>query len=126
MEPNKIFISQFRPTEDENIFTIGFTHYCPFDEKHGLKKAEEELLQEGILINKEDVPEAENREGYKAELFYDKRNNKLMYKYFEIKEDDSLHHESLEQKEFRELKQKMEEQEQAILELTSMVMGGTN
>ncbi|GAA0115751.1 hypothetical protein [Clostridium senegalense] len=94
MEPNKIFISQFRPTEDENIFTIGFTHYCPFDEKHGLN--------------------------------YDKRNNKLMYKYFEIKEDDLLHHESLEQKEFRELKQKMEEQEQAILELTSMVMGGTN
>lgn len=124
MESTKIFIGQFRPTEEENIFTIGFTHYCPFDAEYGLKKTEEELLQEGILINKEDIPKEENREGYRSELFYDKKNNKLVYKYFEVQEEDLLHPESLEQKETRELKQKMEEQEQAILELASMITGG--
>ncbi|WP_010292184.1 hypothetical protein [Clostridium senegalense] len=124
MNSNKIFISQFKSTDEENIFIIGFTHYCPFHEEDGLNKTEEELLQEGVLINKEDVPEPENREGYRAELLYDKRNNNLVYKYFEINEKDLLHPESVEQKEIRELRQKIEEQEQAILELTSMITGG--
>ncbi len=35
---------------DENN-KVTFTHYKPFDLKHGLGKTEEELLEEGILVD---------------------------------------------------------------------------
>lgn len=57
-------------------------HYMPFDEKYGLGKTEEELLQDGILV--EDIPEPEQISGKTpvlkyngAELYYDYESRPL-------------------------------------------------
>lgn len=47
---------------------VMFTHFMPFDEKHGMGKTEEELLQEGYLID--EIPEPEQQEGKIAEPHY--------------------------------------------------------
>lgn len=55
-------------------------HFMPFDEKYGLGKTEEELQQEGILV--EFIPEPEIVVGKSARLRYDGTN--LVYEYTDI------------------------------------------
>ena len=56
---------KFIKTENTKVV---FTHFMPFDETYGLKKTEEELLQEGYLID--EIPEPEQQEGKIAEAHY--------------------------------------------------------
>lgn len=60
---NKIYIK----TDSTNKIT--YTHYMPFHEKNGLHKTEEELLQDGHLIDSFDdiIPPA----GKSTEYYYD-------------------------------------------------------
>nr|DAW50978.1 MAG TPA: protein of unknown function (DUF5320) [Caudoviricetes sp.] len=56
---------KFIKTENTKVV---YTHFMPFDEKDGLKKTEEELLQEGYLID--EIPEPDRQEGKIAEAHY--------------------------------------------------------
>lgn len=88
---------------------IGFQHHKPFDEKFGLGKTQEELLQEGILVDS--IPEPEQIEGKVPILKYD--GTKLYYEYQDVPID-----------EMTALKKQVAEQEQAIMELTALLSGG--
>lgn len=61
----------------EGVYRVGLVHYMPFDEVNGLGKTQEQLQQEGILV--EALPEKEDREGYEAELMYN--GTSLYYEY---------------------------------------------
>ena len=60
---------------------IELIHYMPFDKEHGFGKTEQELLQEGHLVD--EIPEPENREGYIAKPCWDDINKKIYYEYIE-------------------------------------------
>ena len=57
-------------------------HYIPFDEVYGLGKTEEELLQEGYLV--ESIPEPEVIEGKAPVMKYDPATNTVYYEYVDI------------------------------------------
>lgn len=115
-----IYLSDFINTEDINIVKPCFVHYCPFDKLNGLNKTKEELEKDGILVDF--IPEIKHKDGYFNELHYDKISKQLFYKEFE--KEESINELTEEQKKIKELENKMKEQEQAILELTSMITGG--
>lgn len=58
---------------------VEFTHFMPFDEKHGLKKTKEELEQEGILV--EALPEKPEKIENKGIKLY---ANPLRWEYFDL------------------------------------------
>ena len=58
----------FIRTEDNKIV---YTHYMPFDETYGLGKTEDELLQDGYLVDAIPDYEGEVPDGKIAELHYD-------------------------------------------------------
>ncbi|MEK4403427.1 hypothetical protein MKZ26_03150 [Sporosarcina sp. FSL K6-6792] len=59
--------------------TVWFTHYSPFDKKHGLGKTKGELELEGHFI--ESIPEAEFVGGKSPILKYDSINGTIFYEY---------------------------------------------
>jgi hypothetical protein len=63
-------IKMFIKTDDNNLVT--YCHRKPFDQKYGLGKAEDELLQTGFLV--EEVPIPEQIEGKSAKTFYTEAN----------------------------------------------------
>lgn len=71
---------------EQNKITL--IHYQPFDKKNGLGKTEEELLQEGILVN--EIPQPEKREGYYASAFWDNDKKEIYFKYFLIDEEEVI------------------------------------
>lgn len=89
---------------------IDLIHYTPFDNSNGLEKTKEELLKEGILVDY--IPEPEQIEGKVPVLKYDGTN--LYYEYQDAPID-----------EMTALKRQVVEQEQAIMELTALLVGGT-
>jgi hypothetical protein len=102
----------FVKLKDDEIQAI---HYQPFDPVYGLGKSEEELLQEGILV--ESVPEPEFIEGKVPVLKYDPTNKELYYEY----EDVPPTKEELLEKEIEQLKQQLQLTQQALDEL---ILGG--
>ena len=100
------FVGNF--IQDEIGLRVGFIHHKPFDEKDGLGKTEEELLQIGALVD--EIPEPEQKDGKIPVMYYDPENNKIYYEY----EDKPLSPE-----------ERIALLEQAILELT-MLLGGGN
>lgn len=62
---------------DSTTNEVNFQHFMPFDEVNGLHKTEEELLQEGYLVDS--IPEPEQINGKVAKLKYDGSN--LYYEY---------------------------------------------
>lgn len=86
---------------------INVIHYMPFDDKYGLGKTEEELLQEGILINS--IPEPEQVEGKVPILKYN--GTDLYYEYVDAPVD-----------EMTALKNKIESQEQALAETNATLL----
>jgi hypothetical protein len=90
-------------------------HYQPFDPVYGLKKSEEELRQEGILV--EIIPQPEFIEGKVPILKYNQTNNTLYYEY----EDIPPTKEELLEKEIEQLRQQLQLTQQALDEL---ILGG--
>lgn len=115
-----VFLGDLFQTEKGNIYKPCFVHYCPFDEENGLNKTKEQLEAEGVLV--EQIPEAEQREGFYPELRVNKETKEVFYEYIKIEVQPIQMTE--EQKQLKELKDKIAEQDQAILELTSLVTGG--
>jgi len=101
-----IFVGNF--IQDEKGLRVGFIHHKPFDEKDGLRKTEEELLQIGALVD--EIPEPEQREGKIPVMYYNPETNTVYYEY----ENKPLTAE-----------ERIAMLEQAILELT-MLLGGGN
>ncbi|WP_432408570.1 hypothetical protein [Wukongibacter sp. M2B1] len=77
---------------DEGFVT--FQHNMPFDAKHGLRKTQEQLEQEGILVNS--IPEPEQIEGKQAVLYYDETQG-LYYQYEDIKLKEDLQQDMIDQ-----------------------------
>jgi hypothetical protein len=102
----------FVKLKDDEIQAI---HYQPFDPVYGLKKSQEELLQEGILV--ESIPKPEFIEGKVPVLKYDPTNKELYYEY----EDIPPTKEELLEKEIEQLKQQLQITQQALDEL---LLGG--
>lgn len=102
----KKFVGGF--IQDERGLRVTFRHYKPFDEKDGMGKTEEELLQIGALVD--DIPQPEQIPGKEPILYYNPENNTVYYEY----EDKPLTPE-----------ERIAQLEQAILELT-MLLGGGN
>lgn len=101
----------------DKINKVTFQHFIPFDEINGLHKTEEELLQEGYLV--ESIPEPEQIEGKIPILKYDGANLYYEYQDAPIDEVTALKNQLAAQS------QKLAEQEQAIMELTTLLAGGT-
>lgn len=102
----------FVKVKDNEIQAI---HYQPFDPVYGLGKSEEELLQEGILV--ESIPDPEFIEGKLPVLKYNQTNNILYYEY----EDIPPTKEALLEKEIEQLKQQLQLTQQA---LDDLLLGG--
>ncbi|MGE7836475.1 hypothetical protein [Viridibacillus arvi] len=85
---------------------IDYIHYMPFDDTHGLHKSEEDLLQEGILVDF--IQEPERIEGKSPVLKYN--STELYYDYEDVPID-----------EMTALKNKIELQEQVLAELTMYI-----
>lgn len=58
---------------------VNYTHYMPFDEKHGLGKTQEQLEQEGILVDS--IPEPQQTEGKLAILYCNPDTKETYYEY---------------------------------------------
>src|SRR5699024_6182997 len=100
--------------KEYNSYVVGFVHYMPFHEVHGMGKSKEELEQEGILVDS--IPEPQQIEGKSAVLHFNPETKDLWYEY----EDKPKTPEELQQ-------EKIESLEQSIAELTTataMMMGG--
>lgn len=93
----------------DTLNNIEFVHNLPFDDNLGLKKSKEELLKEGILVDS--IPEPEQIEGKVPILKYN--GTSLYYEYQDAPID-----------EMTALKKQVAEQEQAIMELTALLVGG--
>ena len=94
---------------------VTFVHYMPFDEKEGLNKTEEELLEEGVLI--ESIPNPEQVEGKGSEMKYDPESKSVYYEYFDLPVDREKELEKL----VEELRGKQELMQSA---LDDLIMGG--
>lgn len=107
---------------------VNYVHYMPFHERDGLHKTKEELEQEGILL--EQLPaRLEEIEGKSQELYY--IDSQIQWQY----EDIPPTPEEAENKKIAELETALLEittisalqqaqNEQAIMELTMMMIGG--
>jgi hypothetical protein len=100
---------------DENE-TVKYIHYMPLDDSYGLGKSEEELKETGYLVD--EIPEPQIKEGFISIAKYNKKENKVWYEYEveEEKEEDSI----------KEVKAQMQGLQQALAEVTLMMMGGGN
>lgn len=97
----------FIKVDEDNRVT--FVHYKPFDSKHGLNKSREELEQEGYFVD--DIPDPEQRSGKDAILCFDPEKSILYYEYVDRPLTE---------------KERLEQLEQAIIELTMIVAGGVS
>lgn len=129
-----IFLGELEQVRD-NSYKVGFIHYLPFDEKEGLNKSIEELEQEGVLV--ESIPEAEEREGKTPILYCNTETKELWYEYEDIpKTKEELLVEKVNQLEsalmettvllaqLAQEQSKNAQNEQAIMELSTIVAGG--
>lgn len=107
---------------------VNFIHYLPFHEEYGMKKTQEELELEGILV--ENVPKPVTQEGKNAVMRYNIETKKITYDYEDIPKTE----EDIQQQKIQELENallemptlqaiKDLENEQAIMELTMMIGG---
>jgi hypothetical protein len=69
----------FLKVEEQKVTLI---HYMPFDEKDGLKRTQEELEQEGMLID--NLPEVEQIEGKKPVLYCNPNTKEVWYEHEDI------------------------------------------
>lgn len=69
---------------DESTKNVTYRHFTPFDDEDGLNKTEEELLQEGFLVDS--IPEPKQIEGKTPVLKYD--GTKLYYEYVDAPIDE--------------------------------------
>ncbi|WP_205613341.1 hypothetical protein [Clostridium sporogenes] len=76
-----IFLSRLTKITNEK-YSIGYIHYMPFNEKHGLGKTKEELEQEGILL--ESIIEPKQIEGKQATMYWNPIEGKIFYEYEDI------------------------------------------
>ncbi|RXH52484.1 hypothetical protein D6T70_06505 [Kurthia gibsonii] len=90
---------------------VNFQHFMPFDEVNGLHKTQEELLQDGYLVDS--IPDPEQINGKVPILKYN--GTSLYYEYQDVPID-----------EITALKRQVVEQEQAIMELTALLSGGAS
>jgi hypothetical protein len=87
----------------------------PFDTKHGLGKTEEELLQDGFLV--EDIPKPEQIEGKSATTYYTTEQG-FWFEYADIPKTP-------EQIQAEKIDQLNTDMNSAIMELTMLIaMGG--
>lgn len=63
-------------------YSIGFIHYMPFDAINGLGKTQEQLEQEGILI--ESVPQSQVIEGKTSIMYVNPVDKLIFYEYEDI------------------------------------------
>lgn len=108
-----IYLGEFQQVEN-NKYKVGYIHYMPFHEKHGLGKTVEELEQEGILVDS--IPEPQQIEGKAPILYCNPETKELWYEY----EDIPKTQEEKQQEEIEALKQSIAELTIAI----TMMMGG--
>lgn len=76
-----IFINDLKKITDDR-YSIGFTHFMPFDEQYGLHKTEEELKQIGALVEQPIMPEIP--QGKTAVMYYNPINNIAFYELEDI------------------------------------------
>jgi hypothetical protein len=62
-------------------FSVGYIHYLPFDEVHGLGKTVDELQATGLLV--EQLPTPENN-GKQAMLYVNPVTSTFFYEYTEL------------------------------------------
>ncbi|WP_207653319.1 hypothetical protein [Clostridium cochlearium] len=86
-----------------NCNQVNYTHYMPFHEKHGLGKTQEQLEQEGILVDS--IPEPKQIEGKAPILYCNPETKELWYEY----EDIPPTPEDLQQEKIQALEQSMAE-----------------
>lgn len=97
---------------DENE-TVKYIHYMPLDESYGIGKSEEELKETGYLV--EEIPEPPIKEGFISIAKYSRKDNKVWYEYeIEEEKEDNI----------KEIKAEMQGLQQALAEVTIMMMGG--
>lgn len=94
---------------DSTTNEVNFQHSMPFDEINGLHKTQEELLQDGYLVDS--IPDPEQINDKVPILKYN--GTSLYYEYQDAPID-----------EITALKRQVVEQEQAIMELTALLSGG--
>lgn len=103
----------FLKTENERVI---YSHYMPMHGKHGLGKTEEELLEEGILV--ESVPDPVDTPG-KSPVLYCSDEGVMWYTY-----EDILVPEDIIKNDIETLRQEDLNNKEAIAELYVMAMGG--
>ena len=96
---------------DEDKHSVGMIHYMPFDEENGLGKTEEELLQEGLLI--EELPKLENIPNKAPILFCNPQTKEVWYEYVVIPESDD----DKKNRELNEIKQQLQDLQIALAEI---------
>lgn len=92
---------------------VNYIHYMPFDGKHGLGKTQEQLEQEGVLVDS--IPEPQIIEGKNPIMYYSKEKG-IFYEY----EDIPKSKEELQSEEIKNLKQQLAQCQQSITELTAL------
>lgn len=100
--------------KNNDITTI---HHMPFDTRYGLGKTEEELQQEGLLV--EELPQAEEMPGKHAVLKYN--GTEIYYEYEDVPLTETERIAQLEA-ENESLRASQAEQDALIMEL---MIGGT-
>ena len=63
-------------------YSIGLTHYVPFDSVNGMNKTPEELKLEGILVD--NIPEPKRIEGKSSAMYINPTNKEIFYEYVDI------------------------------------------
>ena len=107
-----IFIKDLTKITDIK-YSVGYIHYMPFDSVNGLKKTQEELLEEGKLV---ELPsKLAEVEGKIQVMYYNPITNLCFWEY----EDAPIS----EKTDIELLKIQVENSNQAITEL-SMIVGG--
>ena len=109
-----VFLGQLTKVTDTKCL-IGFKHYQPFHEKHGLGKTQEELEQEGILV--ESIPEPQQIKGKSAVLYCNPATKELWHEY----EDIPKTKEQLQAEEITNLKTQLQATQEAV---DFLIMGG--
>lgn len=99
----------------ETKYSIGFVHYMPFDNVHGLIKTEEELLQEGQLVELPQEPQPQ--EGKMPVMYYNPVENIAYYEMEDIPPQPKTREELLQEQ--------VDQLALTVLQLQSQI-GGTN
>ena len=102
----------FIRTEDNRIV---YTHYMPFDETYGLGKTEDELKQDGYLVDAIPSYEGEVPEGKIPEVRYDGKN------FFWVMVDKPKSREEETQEKISALQTQLDATNEALLGLMAMV-----